>query len=275
MTGPSVAAPAAVDEALAAAAGAACEALPADIEWSGQTPDGAGPAQPGPGSQAVAATLPGLGRLVLAVAAPLAREVQVGPPPAEDLPDGLKPAFTAAAAAFGVPAEALADYGVVDAAALMPRAGEESHGLLLLDGDNHKASLAFVAPASVTTGPAVADHEFAPLPGPMGSKDPAGAARRSLGGGPIELLHEVEMGVTVELGRTRMLVRDILELSPGSVIELDRAAGAPIDVLVNGTLIARGEVVVIDEEFGIRITEVIGYEEGSGASPASSKASHR
>jgi flagellar motor switch protein FliN/FliY len=261
-SGPSVAAPAAVDEALAAAAGAACDALPAETEWSGQTADATGPAVPGPGAQAVAATLPGLGRLVLAVAAPLAREVQVGPPPAEDLPDGLKPAFTAAAAAFGVPVEALADYGVVDASALVPGAGEESHGLLLLDGEHHKASLAFVAPAVVTAGPAVADHEFAPLPGPMG--EATGSARRSLGtGGPIELLHEVEMGVTVELGRTRMLVRDILDLSPGSVIELDRAAGAPIDVLVNGTLIARGEVVVIDEEFGIRITEVIGYEENS------------
>jgi flagellar motor switch protein FliN/FliY len=262
MTGPSVAAPAAVDEALAAAAGAVCDALPADVEWSGQIPDGAAPAAPGPGAAAVGATLPGLGRLVLAVAAPLAREVQVGPPPAEDLLDGLKPAFVAAAAAFGVPDAALADYGVLDAAALIPRAGEESHGLLLLDGDNHKASLAFVAPAAVTA-PAVADHEFAPLPGPMGGADPVGAGRRPVLGGPIELLHEVEMGVTVELGRTRMLVRDILDLSPGSVIELDRAAGAPIDVLVNGTLIARGEVVVIDEEFGIRITEVIGYEEGT------------
>jgi flagellar motor switch protein FliN len=129
--------------------------------------------------------------------------------------------------------------------------------VLLLDGGIHKASLCFVAPAA-GMAPAVADHEFAPLPAPGG---PLGAvAGRSVAGGAIELLHEVEMGVTVELGRTRMLVRDILDLSPGSVIELDRAAGAPIDVLVNGTLIARGEVVVIDEEFGIRITEVIGYQ---------------
>jgi flagellar motor switch protein FliN/FliY len=58
-----------------------------------------------------------------------------------------------------------------------------------------------------------------------------------------------------------MTVRELLGLTPGSVIELDRAAGTPVDVLVNGTLIARGEVVVIDEEFGIRITEVLGYEE--------------
>jgi flagellar motor switch protein FliN/FliY len=257
--GPSIAAPAAVDEALASAAGAACDALPSNGEWSGQAAGGAGPPAPGAGAQAVAATLPGLGRLVLAVAAPLAREVQVGPPPAEDLPDGLTPAFRAAAAAFGVPPEALADYGVVDVAALAPGAGEEGHGVLLLDGDTHTASLCFLAPAAVAGAPAVADHEFAPLPAPGGASPKGGPGRGGVGG-PIELLHEVEMGVTVELGRTRMLVRDILDLSPGSVIELDRAAGAPIDVLVNGTLIARGEVVVIDEEFGIRITEVIGYD---------------
>lgn len=96
----------------------------------------------------------------------------------------------------------------------------------------------------------MAIHEFAPL-----DTHTVTPAIRSL-----ELLSEVEMGVTAELGRTRLLVKDILALTPGSVIELDRAAGSPIDVLVNGTLIARGEVVVIDEEFGIRISEIIGYE---------------
>lgn len=271
LAGPAVAAPAAVDEALAAAAGAACDALPADTGWSGQTVEDDAPAVPGPGAQAVAASLPGLGRLVLAVAAPLAREVQVGPPPAEDLLDGLQPAFTAAAAAFGVPESALDGYGLADPAALRPGAGEEAHGLLLLDGDTHKASLAFIAPAALPDASAVADHEFSPLPTPGSSGRTGAAGRSGVPGGPIELLHDVEMGVTVELGRTRMLVREILDLSPGSVIELDRAAGAPIDVLVNGTLIARGEVVVIDEEFGIRITEVIGYED-SGASPPSPKA---
>ncbi len=56
-----------------------------------------------------------------------------------------------------------------------------------------------------------------------------------------------------------MLVRDVLALTIGSVVELDRTAGSPVDVYVNGTLIARGEVVVVDEEFGVRITEVIGH----------------
>jgi flagellar motor switch protein FliN/FliY len=71
------------------------------------------------------------------------------------------------------------------------------------------------------------------------------------------------MSVTAELGRTTMAVADLLGLAPGSLIELDRAAGSPIDVLVNGTLIARGEVVVIDDDFGLRITEIIGPDEAT------------
>lgn len=74
--------------------------------------------------------------------------------------------------------------------------------------------------------------------------------------GNLDLLLDVKMPLIVELGRSRMLIRDILELGPGSVIELDKAAGEPVDLLVNGRLIARGEVVVIDENFGLRITEL-------------------
>jgi flagellar motor switch protein FliN/FliY len=75
--------------------------------------------------------------------------------------------------------------------------------------------------------------------------------------GPLELLNDVEMEVTVELGRTTMPIRELLSLQPGTVVEIDRAAGAPIDVLVNGRRIASGEVVVVDEEFGVRITEIM------------------
>lgn len=75
--------------------------------------------------------------------------------------------------------------------------------------------------------------------------------------GPLSLLHDVDMEVTVELGRTVMPIRELLALQPGMVVEIDRAASAPIDVLVNGRRIACGEVVVIDEEFGIRITEIV------------------
>jgi flagellar motor switch protein FliN/FliY len=86
-----------------------------------------------------------------------------------------------------------------------------------------------------------------------------GAAPES-GQGPersLDLLHGVEMTVTVELGRTKMLLRDLLALQTGSVIELDRAAGSPVDVLINDNLLARGEVVVLDDEFGVRILDIV------------------
>jgi flagellar motor switch protein FliN/FliY len=73
----------------------------------------------------------------------------------------------------------------------------------------------------------------------------------------IELLMDVALEVSVELGRSHMPIGDILALRTGSVIELDKLAGEPVDVSVNGTLIARGEVVVVDEKFGVRITEVV------------------
>jgi flagellar motor switch protein FliN/FliY len=77
----------------------------------------------------------------------------------------------------------------------------------------------------------------------------------------LRILHDVDMVVTAELGRTRMPIRELLSLTPGMVVEIDRAAGAPIDLLVNGRLIASGEVVVIDEEFGVRITEIAAVDE--------------
>jgi flagellar motor switch protein FliN/FliY len=73
----------------------------------------------------------------------------------------------------------------------------------------------------------------------------------------LDLLRHVAMEVTVEIGRTRMTVQELLSLHPGEVVELDRAASAPADLLVNGTLIARGEVVVVDEDFGLRISEIV------------------
>ena len=73
----------------------------------------------------------------------------------------------------------------------------------------------------------------------------------------IDLLLDVSLQVSVELGRTRMKIGEILGLRSGSVIELDRLAGEPADILVNGTLIAKGEVVVVDEKFGVRIIEVV------------------
>jgi flagellar motor switch protein FliN/FliY len=72
----------------------------------------------------------------------------------------------------------------------------------------------------------------------------------------IDLIMDVPLQVTVELGRTKKLIREILEFNPGSVVELDKLAGEPVDILVNGKLIAKGEVVVIDENFGVRITYI-------------------
>ena len=69
-------------------------------------------------------------------------------------------------------------------------------------------------------------------------------------------LHDVPVELTVEIGRTRMTIGETLALGPGAIVSLNRLAGEPVDLLVNGTPIARGEVVVIDEEFGLRITEV-------------------
>ena len=73
----------------------------------------------------------------------------------------------------------------------------------------------------------------------------------------LNLLLDIPLQVTVELGRTKRSVKEILELSPGSIIELDKLAGEPVDILVNNRLIAQGEVVVIDENFGVRVTDII------------------
>ena len=73
----------------------------------------------------------------------------------------------------------------------------------------------------------------------------------------LERLRDVPVELAVEIGRTRMTIGEALALGPGSIVTLDRLAGEPVDLLVNGKPIARGEVVVIDEEFGLRVTEVV------------------
>ena len=78
--------------------------------------------------------------------------------------------------------------------------------------------------------------------------------------GDLSLVLDVPVELAVEIGRTRMTVREMLAIAPGSIVALDRVAGEPVDLLVNGKLIARGEVVAIDEEFGLRVTEVISPE---------------
>ncbi len=104
-------------------------------------------------------------------------------------------------------------------------------------------------PASSSSPPMMAGASFANLPTSGGQESflPRG----------MELILDIPLDVTVELGRVRMLIKDVLELSSGSIIELDRVAGEPVDLLVNGRLIAKGEVVVIEDNFGIRITEIM------------------
>ena len=79
------------------------------------------------------------------------------------------------------------------------------------------------------------------------------------GGGEVNLdmILDVPVTLAMEVGRTRISIRNLLQLNQGSVVELDRAAGEPLDVFVNGTLVAHGEVVVINEKFGIRLTDVV------------------
>ena len=73
----------------------------------------------------------------------------------------------------------------------------------------------------------------------------------------LEVILDVAVTLSMEVGRTRIPIRNLLQLNQGSVVELDRAAGEPLDVYVNGTLIAHGEVVVVNEKFGIRLTDVV------------------
>jgi flagellar motor switch protein FliN/FliY len=73
----------------------------------------------------------------------------------------------------------------------------------------------------------------------------------------MELLLDIPLEITAELGRTRMIINDLLQLGQGSVIELNKLAGEPLEILVNQKLIARGEVVVVNEKFGIRLTDII------------------
>jgi flagellar motor switch protein FliN/FliY len=205
-----------------------------------------------------------VGRLVLVVADSLASALENSPLGAQELLAALGPALADAGTALeqfsGAPLQIEAAHEVEPGIALAGLGDGRLFGAVLLRTEaEHVATIALLlepdlgpdgggipTPRGDETAPA---HTFPSL----GTSGPAGRTSR-----PMDLLHDVEMGVTAELGRTRMTVRDLLALTPGAVVELDRAAGSPVDVLVNGTLIARGEVVVIDEEFAIRISEIIG-----------------
>ncbi|BCA95864.1 flagellar motor switch protein FliN [Legionella antarctica] len=73
----------------------------------------------------------------------------------------------------------------------------------------------------------------------------------------MELILDIPVSVTVEIGRTKMTIRNLLQLNQGGIVALDRLAGDPLDVLVNGTLVAHGEVVVVNDKFGVRLTDIV------------------
>jgi flagellar motor switch protein FliN len=99
--------------------------------------------------------------------------------------------------------------------------------------------------------------ELEPLEAAPGTELAAAAPLApAAGDDDLARLHDVPVELTVEIGRTRMTIGETLALGPGAIVSLNRLAGEPVDLLVNGTPIARGEVVVIDEEFGLRITDV-------------------
>jgi len=77
----------------------------------------------------------------------------------------------------------------------------------------------------------------------------------------LDMLLDVPLDVSVELGRNRMTIQDLLSLGPGSIIELDKVAGEPLDILINDRLVARGEAVVVNDKFGVRITDIVSPQE--------------
>jgi flagellar motor switch protein FliN/FliY len=194
--------------------------------------------------QAITAKFSGAatGEVVVVVGQDLADALKQSPLGELDLTAAVRPALEAAARVFGPvvldPGQLMEPGVALSAIAAKP----DAVSVPLLDGGEVRAVIALA---------------LSPWPADPGA---GGVANRGAGTGlrgGLDMLHDVEMEVSAELGRTRMSVRELLSLSPGAIVELDRAAGSPADLLVNGRLIARGEVVVVDENFGIRITEIV------------------
>ncbi len=144
----------------------------------------------------------------------------------------VRPAIEAASATLGV--GVLGDVAEADASALVAASGTAVFELTTAAGSIgwfairlHATAIA-PAPAAVVSSP-----------------------------GNLSRISNVEMALTVEIGRTRMAVRDLLALEPGAVVELDRSAGTPADILLNGKLIAHGDVVVVDQDYAVRITRIL------------------
>jgi flagellar motor switch protein FliN len=201
--------------------------------------------------QAVTAKFSGAasGEVVVVVGQDLADALKESPLGELDITAAVRPALEAASRVFG---PVVLDPGqVMEAAVALSAlaAKEDAVAVPLVEGGEIRAVLA------LALSPWPTEQAAAGGGGDMAPRAEASPAAMLRGG--LDMLHDVEMEVSAELGRTRMSVRELLSLNPGAIVELDRAAGSPADLLVNGRLIARGEVVVVDENFGIRITEIV------------------
>jgi flagellar motor switch protein FliN/FliY len=214
---------------------------------------------PGEGSMALTAGVSGLEgvTVVLALPAAVVAAVVDGPLGHQDLAEALIPvledAISALEPAFGsnlaldAPQVLAADLALES----LLRSGSQTVTVTLQTSSGPGGVFVVAIPTP--------ELELEPLLG----EDPNRAnGGRGLGhdvdSASLDMLGDVEMAVTAVLGRTRLSVRHLLGLAVGHVVELDRTADSAVDLLVNGTLVARGEVVVIDDEFGVRITEIAG-----------------
>ncbi|MFL6107102.1 MAG: flagellar motor switch protein FliN [Marmoricola sp.] len=205
------------------------------------------------------------GRIAVLVGEELTQALASSPIGGLDLAAAAQPALDAIAATLGGSAKAARtvelDLVVSDLGpdfTVVPLIGAGIAASVLIQ-DHLLIEGASASPAAAAV-PEVVEPVETSGPVPTGSTSSPAAPLSNVTPLPVrglEMLHGVDMEVTVELGRTRMTVRDLLALTPGAVLELDRAAGSPADLLVNGRLIARGEVVVVDEDFGLRVTEIV------------------
>jgi flagellar motor switch protein FliN/FliY len=214
----------------------------------------------GPGSQAFVVRLgPSLGgSLTIAVATPVISALSNGPLGAEAVTSALEAVVTDFVAGLsehlGIALMVESPRTMEGDAALteVPAAGD---GLSIAAVELRGADAPLVTIVLCTGGGQGQDFQFGAING-QELANTGGAANGSQVAS-MEMLADVEMSVTAELGRTRMTVRNLLGLTVGSVVELDRSSDSAVDLFVNGTLIARGEVVIINEEFGVRVTEIV------------------
>lgn len=193
------------------------------------------------------------GELTVLVDAEIAQQLMDSPAAPVDLIEALGPATTAALLAVGDVAAGAARVLTPDAAIDRILDQRDAGSVTLSDEGEVRVIVAMNAAAgapapSTESIPAQARGVSSPASGPSSER--------------LDLLRGVNMQATVELGRTAMTINDLLALRSGTVIELDRAAGAPADLYVNGRLIAHGEVVVVDENYGLRILKVVADEAG-------------